>query len=102
MNRHILSMSFVLLCTGSVAEEESIMFGASVSEIDIFETTCPDPNVFIGSGFKSGIETTSYMARIGSSVKEFQIDLKKPLAIHTVYLGSCCQSLHSHSEMGLT
>ena len=65
MIRHILSIAFALLFVGSTGEEESILFGATVSEFDVLETTCPDPNTFIGMGFKSGIETTSQVTRVG-------------------------------------
>ena len=59
MTSILLFMSLMVCVRQTVAEEATIMTSASVSGYDISLNECPDPNVFIGDGFKSYIETTN-------------------------------------------
>ena len=66
MDRLFLIIRTALLWHSVNAEEESILFGAKVSDFDISEAKCPDPNILIGPSFKSGVETTNQYQANGS------------------------------------
>ena len=57
---YLLIGTTALLWSGTKAEEESILSGATVSDFDIYDQMCPDPDVLIGTSFKSGVQTTTY------------------------------------------
>lgn len=79
------------------AEEESILKGALVSDFEIDASFSPEPNALIGPRFAESLATTSGYD-YGPMNKEFRVELKDAVALHTIYLGASCRTQESYYE----